>query len=438
MGVGLYLGGHCDGDGKRAPTPAGLLQRVERWMLANADGLLTWSEHGKDRDGKPTLLLRLHPAGEPLEITALGKGRLLASTKTSPVGPGYHAYLCDLLRRLGSDFAVTWDPPDGESGAGTRYFHDGDRSALEREFLQWLRSTAAIVHENASKGGWHSVSMPAGHRYETDGQVVTPMGFRDAAWFAAVAADPAKGTDIFPWWKEGQRVEYLLSRALCLMWTEVRWRPPIADDEVTLYEDVIGLLHKAYDLDPQRDYPWREWREMDRHFEDAFGYKQSAPRVAAEVARRAAKVRNGPLIGYRRRPVTVDLPPRWSITIPGSFAETWENKHTTWSAWDSVCSVWVTTYTFLNKDGTPLSAAETLAQSRDRPGERFDYRRGKVIGRAFLEYVRQDEEDEGEVSYWRLCGRSAAAGHLAGFTICFTDPAYRQWALDTWHTIQHA
>jgi hypothetical protein len=434
MGVGLYLEGRCKG--AKAPAPKALLKRVEEWAVSHAGEPLTDCAHGKDRDGKPTLLLRLHPAGEALEVAALGKGRLLASTKTSPVGPGYHAYLCDLLKRLGKALGVAWDEPHEESGPGTLYFHQRDRAALEREFLLWLQDMARIVHDNMSGGrGWYSVSMPLGHRYETNGQVVTPMGFRDVAWFEAVAEDPGRGTDVFPWWSDGQGADYLLNRALSEMWTQVRWRPPINDDEISLYEDVLDLLQQAYALDPDLDYPWREWREMDRHFEDAFGYKQSDPEVAKEVARRAAKVRTKPLVGYRRGPVTVDLPGRWSVTVPGSFAETWEDNRTTWSGWDSVRSVWVTTYTFLNKDGTPYSAEETLAQSRDRAGERFDYRGDHVLGRAFLEYVEADGEAEG---YWRLCGRSAAAGHLAGFTICITDPAYRQWAIDTWHGIQHA
>jgi hypothetical protein len=437
MGTGLYLQGHV-GSGTSAPAPQALLKRVEKWAVAHAGDPLTAWHLGKGHEGRSALFLKLHPAAEAVEVAALGRGRLLVSAKTSSAGPGYHAYLCDLLKRLGKALRVTWDPPEEEGDEGTRYFHAGDRAALEGELLRWLADMAVMVRENMSKGGgWYSVSMPLGHHYQSDDQVVTPLGFRDAAWFAAVADDPRAGIDIFPWWEEGQGAHYLLNRALCLMWAEVRWRPPINDDEIALYESVINLLRQAHALDPSQDYPWREWHEMNRHFA-ACGGEQMEPTLAAQVARRAARVRKKPLVGYRRRPVKVDLPERWAVTIPGSFAEEWEDNHATWSAWDSVCSLWVTTYTFLNKDGTPLTAEETLAQSRDRAGERFDYQGGKVIGRAFLDHVTKDEEDEGEASYWRLCGRSASAGHLAGFTICFTDPAYRQWALDTWHTIQHA
>jgi hypothetical protein len=176
---------------------------------------------------------------------------------------------------------------------------------------------------------------------------------------------------------------------------------------------------------------------MHRHF-SACGNVPTEPALVTEVARRAAKVKRRPLVGYRRRPVKVDLPARWSVTVPGSFAEEWEDYHTTWSAWDRARSVWVTTYTFLKQDGTPPSAEETLAKSHDRGGERLDHRDGKLLGRAFLEHVERGEEDEGERSYWQLTGHSAVPGSLAGFTICYTDPADRQWAIDTWHTLRHA
>jgi hypothetical protein len=436
MGVGLYLLGRCEDDKPAAAlAPAALLKRAEKWVVAHAGAPLAAREVGKGHEGKPALFLKLHPAAEPVEVAVTGKGRLLVSAKTSSVGPGYHAYLCDLLKRLGKSLRVTWGPPEEEGDEGTRYFHTGDRAALEGEMLEWLGDIAATVHQNVGRGGgWYSVSMPLGHHYETGGQVVTPLGFRGAAWFAAVAADPRKGIDVFPWWDEGLGADYLLKRALCLMWAEVRWRPPINDDETRLYESVVGLLREAHDLDPKLDYPWREWREMNGHYAITGRALTKAP-LAAAVARRAEKAKAGPPIGYRRRPVRVEFPDRWSVTVPGSFAEAWENGGRTWSAWDGVCSLWVTTYTYLKEDGTPLGIEETLAQSRDRAGERLDYRGDRVIGRAFLDFVEKGEDEE---SYWRLCGRSAAAGHLAGFTICYTDPAYRQWAVDTWHTIQHA
>jgi hypothetical protein len=438
MGVGLYLKGRCTG--KEPPPPKALLERVEHWARKNC-GVAPHDYHsaaGKDRDGKPTLLLRFHPAGGQLEVTALGKGQMCASAKTSPVGPGYHAYLCDLLKRLGAALHVAWEP-DEEAGEATRFFFTGDRAALELEFLRWLKECAQIAHDNVRAGGGWYLSMPIGHQYECHGQAVTPMGYRDAAWLAAVAKDPSAGTDVFPWWNEGRGPEYDLNRALHLMWTEVRWRKPINSDEARLYELVLALLQDAHADAPNLDYPWREWREMDRYVEGVLGDEETLSRdLRNDIARRATAVKKKLLIGYRRHPVRVDLPEAWWLTVPGSFAEGWEDGGRTWSAWDNVCSVWVTTYTFLNKDGTPLSAEETLAQSRDRAGERLDYRGDKVIGRAFLEHVTKDEEDEGEKTFWRLCGRSAAAGHLAGFAICYTDPAYREWAIDTWHTIQHA
>src|SRR2546423_1432700 len=124
MGVGLYLQGHSGGG--EAPSPKALLQRVEEWAVAKAGDPLTSWEIGKGHEGKSALFLKLHPAAEVVEIAALGGGRLLVSAKTSSVGPGYHASLCDLLKRLGKSLGVTWAPPEEEGDEGTRYFHRRD------------------------------------------------------------------------------------------------------------------------------------------------------------------------------------------------------------------------------------------------------------------------------------------------------------------------
>ena len=104
-----------------------------------------------------------------------------------------------------------------------------------------------------------------------------------------------------------------LWRALCLMWSEVRWRPPAIEGERALLTEALQLLGRAFPLDPSLPYPWREWKEMidNRGFLDAAA-EQIGERAAAEPA-------DGPLIGYRRQrllseallaTVDLDLPPR--------------------------------------------------------------------------------------------------------------------------------
>ena len=60
--------------------------------------------------------MSLHPAAEEMEITATGQGRTAATAKTSTVGPGYHIYLCDLLKTLGDAVGIDWDGPDEDKG----------------------------------------------------------------------------------------------------------------------------------------------------------------------------------------------------------------------------------------------------------------------------------------------------------------------------------
>lgn len=120
---------------------------------------------------------------------------------------------------------------------------------------------------------------------------------------------------------------------------QVRWRRPIMEEETALLEEIAGLLERAYRLAPTLRYPWWEWQEILEHLERRDG-------LAESIARRAREATDAPLIGYRRRNVTVTVPGGWEITLPGSLAETWDSEQGTWLAWEEGREVHFSSYRF--------------------------------------------------------------------------------------------
>jgi hypothetical protein len=130
MGVGFYLTGRYGSD---HADPEAWLARVQTWIEQHGE-LLEGVRLARDREDNPAVFASLHPCAEDLEIIVPEPGRVVASGKTSTVGPGYHTFACDLLQRLGVDLGVAWDEPDDESGTGdeTGYFHGRDRGRSRR------------------------------------------------------------------------------------------------------------------------------------------------------------------------------------------------------------------------------------------------------------------------------------------------------------------
>jgi hypothetical protein len=115
-------------------------------------------------------------------------------------------------------------------------------------------------------------------------------------------SDVPTAIDIVPWWTDATDARYQLNRALCLMWTAVRWRRPATPDEREIQDEVLRILKRGVALDPRLPWPWPEWLELlkIRGIDDA---------VATEVAARAstlpAKAGARHPIGYRRGQVLV-------------------------------------------------------------------------------------------------------------------------------------
>lgn len=427
MGVGLYLIGRRSRSvlpGKRSGEA--FVKRIESWARERLlDARVTFVP-SRERGAGACLYLALHPSAEDVEVWTEGDDGVIASAKTSTTGPGYHILVCELLDRLGRDLGVSWLPAaaDESTGDETGYFHDRDESALRAVMLRWLGGVARLILERQMLSAM--LSLPLDHIYDHDGAVATPLGPRNRAWIEAVSDEPEEGMDIFPWWERGAGPAMRLNRALCRMWTDVRWRVPFNEREDDVLRLVLDDLAAAHAEAPELAYPWREWNEL-------LGYATRDGPLAPMIASRAVGTAPGPLVGYRRRDVRVDLTSGWSILVPGSFAEAWEDDGGTWVAWDQTRTVRVTTLS-IGAKGAPAEPEAILGPSKpdDAAVQRFDYRDRWLLGRASL----VPTEENGK-RFWRLTGESAIPGGLGIVTVFFDDEADRDWALGTWKSLAH-
>jgi hypothetical protein len=307
VGVAIELSGK-----RKSPAPpSDLLTQAEKW-LREATGDLLERATRLDVDGAPWLLVRLHPVAEELRIGVLANDTIVVQAKTSPVGPGYHVYVCQLLRRLGVALRIDWDKDQGDDSG---YWTSGNREDAEHAMTEWIADVARRVLFLPPGSGAVALSMPSDVVFHAQAHVLTPLGPRDTEWLRKVAADEATARDFFPWWPDERGPEVLLQRALCLMWTEVRWRAPLTDEERELLAQISRLLDTAHRLDISLAYPWREWAQLLDHLGEAKGPLHEM------VVRRASRVASDrPLIGYRRGQVSLQLPAGWRLTVPGSFA----------------------------------------------------------------------------------------------------------------------
>ena len=253
----------------RIPAGERLLADVEVWLREEyADQVRSIVSRPSSDGSAPERRIALHPAASDLRLTATDEGQVTAEAVTVPTGPGYHTFVARLLERLGDDLAIAWEPPmasdvDPVLGAGDLTLASGDRPTAEHAHLAWLHSTLAGARGARTRGarGIH-VGTPPGVVFDVDDAIATPLGPRDDAWLERALADPRVAIEITPWWADATDARYLLDRALCLMWTDVRWRHPGSDEERAVDDEVLRLLRRAFPLDTELAFPWTAWLEL--------------------------------------------------------------------------------------------------------------------------------------------------------------------------------
>ena len=410
----------------RLPTADDLIDHIERQLREECGEAIVSLYRLPAGDDARRLRVRLHPAAREVEFTTGEPARVSVAATTADVGPGYHTYLAELVRRIGAEQSVTWEAPSEELGTAddTGYFDSGRREDAERRLLVWLRG--GLDQANAARrigGSAVAIQSTNGHRFVSDGRLITALGPRDDAWLDAALGDPRVAIDVFPWWTDALDARHLLNRALTLMWTEVRWRPAATDDERLVQAESLRLLRRAYALDPSLPYPWREWQELMAH-------TGTIDPMSDRIAREAASSPDTPRIGYRRRPVMVTHA-GWGLTVPGTFAE--RRSDGEWWGGEGGRAITLAA-TPTETDGRPMLPATFLQRVAGHLGtDVLRHEDGPIVGAARLTV-----NDEAGVETAVLEGYSAVVGSGAAIRVEIHDPADWEWALDMWRSLRPA
>jgi len=434
MPIVLTLTGQLDVAERLSRTNArDWLARAAVWFEGIGDAVLD-ARVVRDGDEKPVLLVVLHPAAPPVEVRLGASAKLRVSATTTPAGPGYHIYLCDLFRQLAAEFGFRWRADDCNDPTG--YFHTRDRAAVAPCFLRWLADEC----KSAKCNGATTLGLAPGHGFTYAAEVFTPLGPRSRVWLAEVAADASRGRDFFAWWNPDVDAAFYRGRALVRLWCDFFWRSPLTEAEGELTDQIANDLASAFKLAPAAELPWAEWLELltaIEHDEDGFCVTPRDTVLSVELWKRAGPVPVGEQlsrIGYRRCPVRVSLEGGWSVEVPGEYAHERNGDHT-WTAWDRTRTVWFHALRFTKPNGHPPTAAEaaevgkkSLPEGEALPPVDRDGLRGEAVFGSV--------EEDGRV-LWRLSGVTGAAGQLAVCNVYIENQNDRDWAVRTWHTLRH-
>jgi len=364
MGLGLNISAEVSG-------PGGTLERIvtalDSVLVDPLDRLLLEIE---EEDG--VLYLQLHPAEEPVRLVLDG-ALLQASAKTSSAGPGYHAWLVDLLDEVGNRSGLSWNWADVGNGVGdeTGFRETYDYTRLQSAMAQWLRALGRTLLEQAGPVGPMALSLPVGESVVSDAFAVSPMGYWSRDWFSdLVEADEAAlhraAATFFPAWHPREDARYWERCGRALGWYGVRWVPPENENEVRLYKATLGCFARAHEIDPGLDLPEAEIRELWDLLSGTAPARPPGP--------------DG--MGFRRGLMNRRLGGDWWAQIPGYFAQMHRNDGGTVVYYYGDRSIHATSMRAA-ENGAAARGEKTVrdkaAETEDDP-EAFTFQKGHILG----------------------------------------------------------
>jgi hypothetical protein len=373
-----------------------------------------------------TLLVGCHPTAEPLRVFFPTDAVLCCEARTQGAGPGYHAFLVDLLQKVGQKCRLRWQwDGNGEDDTDdTGYAQQKNFAKLQGEMLRWLKAVCANLLEQADDGAKRlRLCMPQNYPYLADETffLMTALGPRAREWVAKTAAAEGAalqtaGAEFFPWWNRPCDAAFWRNTGLALAWVDLPWHPPVGEQEQALY----GLA--------------------------AFCFEQAAagstPVHLHPVATEIAAMQTGddstcpppdPAgVGYRRQVMLHALPGGWTLPLPGCYYTSMEANGERYNFAYGSRAISVTTLSVASRSENASFEEHLLQKLKALHGEAelLKFQRGTLIGRAAIAHG-------ADGGCWSLTGYVAASNNMALLTLTFPGETELDWATGVWQSLTH-
>jgi len=337
-------------------------------------------------------------------------GMLCISAKTSSAGPGYHAYLVELLDRMGIDPLEVEDE--------TEYYEHRDFERLQSSMMGWLKALSKKIIEMAGENySILSINMPLDTVPAENGRLACcPLGYIEKEFFERAERDEVSGQEFFVWWNEQQDAKFYKNCAMSLMWCDINWLVPETEVEQRAIRAVLSCLEKAYSMDSKQDYPTAEWMELAQLSEDQKSIKKLKT-IFGEGGT--------PSVGYLRKNINSSIN-GWRIEHSGMMHyELDDNGTKVW--WDDDMTIRASTITVkFNEDVENKS--ESLLKSvleGETDYERFSPRNKETP--AAIQHVQIEEDGE---LLWQTRLFATSENVLLIISIYYPENAFREKAIE--------
>lgn len=429
MGLGLNLYGKIAAKGKSAKE-GDLLDPLVQWWEQHGPKPFTKIVRGKDGDGNAIAGVEVYYPAEMIELRQVGKREITIYCGTNQAGPGFHIWLVGMIKQMGDVVGIDWLEVEDETG----FWESNDIEAVKEAMRSWLAEIMQVVLGSGAFAPPLLLSMPVSDtKYLETDPILTALGPRTIDWAKQVADNPESGKDFFAWFNDGTLDGAArLGWAKGLMWKDVRWRKPIFPEERETMEKIVALLAEAHHLDPSLDFPWREWLEI------ALALGQHGEFVDSLTVQANALDTSKRMIGYLRGDVEEPVSDQWKIRCPGALGFVPDEDH--WCVRDDYRAIRVTPFMLpdqrsADKLSDPKTAREImmkLCNGRQHQGESEMVtlaRDGEVRFGWFG--LSKDVPNE-----WILNTINQAGLNVAVLTIAIDNVNDRQWAIDTWRSLE--
>jgi len=412
MGLGISIKGRIRGS-------AGFSD-IERFIVERSSGL--FKEFLSFEQDESSLQVFLHPGEEPVYFDQHENNAIICSARTNSVGPGYHAYLVELIEDLGRDIGIDWhwDLEEGEDyyQDETGYYANRDYAQLQIQMLQWLKNLCQYYHKDE---GRIMVSLPAGFpRIKHNYFAISPIKMWSRDWFEKVSNSELEtlhrlGEEFFIWWNKEPDARFFQRTGIALLNVDCPWHFAVDEKERKILSLIDQCFAQVKIMEPSLYLPIDDWMAVQNLLSEN---DVDIPQTD---------------YGYRKHTMTFDLPGDWLIDLPGTLYKGIDGNSLVY--YDNRVTVRSVAYG-ISKDKSDAEYAETFFDNNKyigADGTEVLYSIDDLAGKAII-YYNIDHEANSE--YWILQGVKVKGNDFLLSTICYSTDEYKERAIEIWNSVR--